>query len=454
MRVRAVPFVIGLIHALVLAAAFYAWRFSYFWLDDFNVFFWIQRLDNSFWRMVWDCVNPFADAFRPSGMLVYWIFWHVFDLNPLPYHVFAWLIHAVNVLLLFVLLSRIVGSRYGAAVGALMFGFRANFTDIYWSFGTIFELLALLLMMLALLAYGSEMKFHWKLAVAALLYLLAVKSKEMAITLPAVLLLYDVCCGSGRWTKRTLVIYAVLGLFGLAFGYRKLVTMGSASRTDAYYMDVSTLTLGRGYGWYFDHLYGLRLRWGGWIIAAALLLALFIYRRERRGLFFLGWVFITLLPVIFLVDHRYEFFWYVPFLGISGLVAVLTDTIEKFARVKTPASALAPAGVIVFAILSAGQYWRESHASADVIRNEKSIAVEFRGFTDALRDLPPLEPDATIYFDSLPEYFDSGVLTSATQVVLHRTDVSIKIVQPLPRPCQSCVELPVRYLRSEKVIRQ
>jgi hypothetical protein len=140
MRVRAVPAVIGLINALIGASAFHAWRFSYFWLDDFNVFFWVQRLDQSFWRIAWDCVNPFANAFRPFGILFYWIFWRLFDLNPLPYHLFAWAIHTTNVILLFVLLSRIVGSRYGAAVRALLFGFRANFTDIYWSFGTIFEL--------------------------------------------------------------------------------------------------------------------------------------------------------------------------------------------------------------------------------------------------------------------------------------------------------------------------
>jgi hypothetical protein len=98
MKVRAVPVTIGFIHALVLAATFYAWRFSYFWLDDFNVFFWIQRLDQSFWRMAWDCLNPFATAFRPVGMFFYWIFWHLFGLSPLPYHLFAWAIHDVLVL--------------------------------------------------------------------------------------------------------------------------------------------------------------------------------------------------------------------------------------------------------------------------------------------------------------------------------------------------------------------
>ena len=440
MKVRWAPAAIGLINVLILAAVFHARLFSYFWLDDFNVFYWIQRLDNSFGQMVWDCLNPFANAFRPFGILFYWILWHIFGLNPLPYHLVAWGIHTANVVLLFILLSRVVGSRYGAAVGVLLFGFRANFADIYWSFGTIFELVALLLMLLAMLAYNSEMKFRWKLVTAALLYLLAVKSKEMAITLPAVLLVYDICFSRERWTKKTAGLYAVLGLFGLAFGYSKLTTMGSALRTAPYYMDISVLTLGRGFGWYFDHLYGTKIRWGAWIITSVLLLALFLYRRESRGLFFLGYIFITLLPVIFLVNHRYEFYWYIPFAGISGLAAVLTAGLEKILEERIPSNVLAPVAVIAFAFVSAGHYWRESRAGTDVIRLEASVAMEFEALVAALRNVPTPEPGGAVYFTSLPMYFDPEALTSATQVALRRTDVSVRIVDVFPDPCRSCLQ--------------
>jgi len=440
MKVRPVSAVIGLLSAFTLAATFYAWRFSYFWLDDFNVFFWVQRLDYSLGRMVWDCINPFANAFRPFGILFYWIFWHIFGLSPLPYHLFAWAIHTANVILLFVLLSRIVGSRYGAAVGALLFGFRANFTDIYWSFGTIFELLALFLMLLAMLAYSSEMKFRWKLVTAVLLYLLAVKSKEMAITLPALLLLFDISFSRERWTRKLTSLYAVLVLFGLALGYSKLTTIESASRTAPYYMDISALTLGRGYGWYFDHLYGMKIRWGAWGIVSVLLIAFFIYRRERRGLFFLGYVYITLLPVIFLVNHRYEFFWYIPFFGISGLAAVLADSIEKLLRVRISENALAFAAAVVFACLSAGHWLRESSASAEVIRVEASAAVEFEALVTAVRHLPSPETGAVIYFTAFPKYFDAESLNFVTQVTLRRTDVSPALVDAFPDPCRSCVQ--------------
>jgi len=208
MKARIVPAWVLLVNAAVLSLTFYTWRFSYFGLDDFNNFYWIQRLDQSFWEMLWAIVNPFADAFRPFGWLFYSILWRLFDWNPLPYHIFAWTLHACNVILLFFLLSKTTSSALGAGTGALLFAFRANFADIYWSFGTIFELLALLLMLLALWVYRSDIPFRWKIVTIALLYLLAVKSKEMAITLPAVLVLYEICFRKHKMDSRLAMFFS------------------------------------------------------------------------------------------------------------------------------------------------------------------------------------------------------------------------------------------------------
>jgi hypothetical protein len=357
-------------------------------------------------------------------MLFYWIFWRLFDLNPLPYHLLAWALHTFNVLLLYRLLSGITASRFGAGLGALVFGFRANFADIYWSFGTIFELLALLLLLLAVLVYASDMKFEWKIVTVAVLYLFAVKSKEIAITIPAVLLLYEVCFSKHKRTVRLITFYGLLGVFAATFGYLRFLNLGSsAARSDPYYMDFSVLTFGRGYGWYFDHLYGIKLRWAAWFIAAFLLTALFVYRREKRGLFFLGYVFVTLLPVIFLVNHRFEFFWYVPFLGIAGLVAVLIGFIER------RLSAFVPVSVIMFTLIAAAHCWREWRASAELIQNQKLLALEYETFAADLRNIPQPPPNATIYFRSVPRHSTPEVLRSATQVILHRTDISPEVVR-------------------------
>jgi hypothetical protein len=418
--------IIGSICGLILASTFYSWRFAYFWLDDFNNLFWVQQ--QSFARMLWYNVNPFADFFRPFGMLVYWILWQAFGLAPLPYHTIAWILHTANVFLLYVLLSRIIGSRYAAAVGALLFGFRSNFTDIYWSFGTIFELLACLLVFLAILIYAGEFSYS-RLLFVAVLYLLAIKSKEMAVTLPAILLLYDVCIRKEKFDPRRLVWFAALGVFTVAWSYVRFLSMGSDSPANPYYMDFSAITMGRGYGWYFDHLYGLRLRWGAWTIAMVLLAAAFAYAREKRGLFFIGYFFITLLPVVFLVNHRYEFFWYLPFFGIAGLAALVTVAVERQLRQLLSERSLEVAGVIMFGLLAVGHYVRERAASAEVLENERSLAVEYASFVQSIRGLPSPENAGTVLIKDVPRHFTPEVLTSAVQVILRRTDIHAEVVR-------------------------
>ena len=418
--------IIGYICGLILASTFYSWRFAYFWLDDFNNLFWVQQ--QSFARMLWYNINPFADFFRPFGMLVYWIFWRAFGLTPLPYHTFAWILHTANVFLLYVLLSRIVGSRYAAAVGALVFCFRSNFVDIYWSFGTIFELLACLLVFTAILIYASEFSYS-RLLIVAVLYLLAIKSKEMAVTLPVILLLYDLCIRKEKFDPRRLAWYAALGVFTVVWSYVRFLSMGSDSPANPYYMDFSVITMGRGYGWYFDHLYGLKLRWGAWTSAIVLLAAAFAYAREKRGLFFLGYFFITLLPVVFLVNHRYEFFWYIPFFGIAGLATLVAAAVEKQVRRWLSERPVEVFGVIVFVLLGLGHYMRERAASADLLENERSLAVEYAAFVQSIRSLPPPENGGVVVIQNVPRHFTPEVLTSAVQVILCRTDIRAEVVR-------------------------
>ena len=62
-----------------------------------------------------------------------------------------------------------------------------------------------------------------------------------------------------------------------------------------------------------------------WLGVLAVLLALCLVLRERRGLFFMAVIPVAFLPVLFLVIHRVPFFWSIPFLGVAGLAAVLFD---------------------------------------------------------------------------------------------------------------------------------
>lgn len=127
---------------------------------------------------------------------------------------------------------------------------------------------------------------------------------------------------------------------------------------------------------------------------------------------------------------------------LHGLVGVLVNLIEKYSIVRRiPGRSLAFTAVITFAILSVGHCWREWRAGANLIQNERSIAVEYEALVRTIRNLPPLEPQAVVYFPFFPRYFDKDVLTSATQAALHRTDLTAEIVEHFPDSCRSCVQL-------------
>ena len=327
---------------IVLYSTFRLFTFSYFWLDDFNNLFWVQKLGGT--TLLWDVVNPASARFRPVGWFSYWVLWRLFDLAPMPYHVIAWTTHCLNVAWVYVLLRRMLQSDYSAAFGSLLFTFQAAYWDIYWSFGTIFELLAAFFFFLGVWIYLRWPDSPRTIFLAALIYVLAIKSKEMAITLPAIWLVYELVVeGIGKQStsyplaeaargglsrlRRLAIRFSVPAAIGLWFTYLKTSTLAgmitSAPYTPdfPYYMSLAPRDIANGYGWYLDALGNSHLGWVGWAAIAALCAGLFLVLRERLPLFFLSYIFIALLPVIVFPNHRFAFFWYIPFFGVSGLAA-------------------------------------------------------------------------------------------------------------------------------------
>lgn len=209
-------------------------------------------------------------------MLCYWVMLRLFDLNPTPYHWLAWLLHSVNVALVYAILRHLTGSFTGAASAAMLFAFHSDFRDIYWSFGTIFELTAGSLFFAGILIWIRAHNPAIKIFVAAAVYLTAIKAKEMAVTLPAVWLIYELLI-RGSPLATAIRQTAAAAAPGVWLAFSKFNGMRGISPEHPYYMDWSGLTFGSGYGWYFNRLFYTDIHWQKWIIgslALALLLAL------------------------------------------------------------------------------------------------------------------------------------------------------------------------------------
>lgn len=416
--------------AALLLATFRLYSYSYFWLDDFNALYQVQTQSAA--QMMGHLLNPASSFFRPAGMMVYWLMFRLFDLNSNFYHYLAWSIHAANTALVYVLLKRITRSVPGAAIGGMLFASQTAFSDIYWNFGDISHLLSAFLMLAGILLWMDDRRSWTRVLLCFLLFFLALKAKEVAVILPASWLLVDILVRRKFSLKMTAPLLIPAG-FGLWYGLRKTSEMGSPLPSHPFYMDLKWVTLGRGYGTYFNNLFDTHFRWQLWAIGFTALLLLLVWRRNREALFFQLHVFVAFLPVIFLVNHRDAFYWYIPFVGLSGLAALFVKALLKRVEPKVPVRIAIPVANIAFMLLCWGTYVAERNGSQARRLWQQQIATDYRGIVQSLRSMPPPSENETIFFDSYPPYFLAGDLLFVSQVALQRTDIDAKLAtEPSP----------------------
>ncbi len=278
----------------------------------------------------------------------------------------------------------------------------------------------------------------------------------MAITLPAVWLLYEIVVQQpGRrtrtaspvsarsywsarlrsWVLRFSLPAAIAGWFV----YWKIATMGHSRPSMPYYMDLSPSALFRGFGWYLNTLWSVDWRPGAWAILAALLLATVLYTRHRLALFFTLYVGLTFSPVIFLVNHRVEYFWYIPLLGVCGLLCCTVKLAqERIAPLLTRRNMLLHrphrlAAQALVLLLAAGLHWTvQQRWSQGPVSWGTEVAREYRRFVLGIESLPGPAPGETLYFISIPRYFDEETVMTAVQIILRRTDIDARIVTGFP----------------------
>jgi hypothetical protein len=278
-----------------------------------------------------------------------------------------------------VILWRFTDSRSGAAVGALLFSSQYVFGSIYWSFGTIFEVVGTTLYFTGLLVWSVQRRSMPQVILASVIFLFALKAKETAITLPIIWLAYDLLVRRNAGWKM-LSHLAVPGVVGAWYGFRKMAEMHATYREHPYYMDVTALTLGRGFGGYFNQLFTTNWRWQIWAIGFTVILLVFLVLKNRLAAFFQIYVFVTFLPVIFLINHRDAFYWYFPLLGVCGLTALLVRTVTSVCLRVTPQRLVAPLASVVFVSLCYGAYVRTDVLTAPSRSWQLDVSNEYRAF--------------------------------------------------------------------------
>jgi Tfp pilus assembly protein PilF len=146
------------------------------------------------WKTVtWAFTTTEQANWHPLTWLSHALDCQFFHLNPAGHHYTNVLLHAVNVVLLFLLLQRATGFTGRSLMVAALFAFHPiNVESVAWV-SERKNLLSMLFFLLALGAYGCYARKPGvgRYVLVALLFALGLMAKPMVITLPFVLLLCD-----------------------------------------------------------------------------------------------------------------------------------------------------------------------------------------------------------------------------------------------------------------------
>lgn len=339
---------------------------------------------------------------------------------------------------MYLILKRLTKARSGAAVGAMLFASQAVFAEIYWDFGTISELLAAFFSFAGLLLWMSERRDWTQVALASVLLFLAMKSKEMAVAMPLVWFSYDLLFAKDI-DRKGIAQWILPGGLASLYGLAKASMMRGVVRADPYYMSVKGSTLASGFKIYLNMLFRTNFPWQIWCLGFLALVLLCLLLRSRLAFFFQLCVFITFLPVIFLINHRFAFYWYLPFLGVCGLMAMTANRIVARITARNPQWLVKSGTYSVFALLC----WATFVVHKESNRRHRSWvrdrADEYRAFVTGLKALPTPANGEIMYFDSVPSKFDHLHLRSVTNVALDRTDIDARVVSEFPQSARYCL---------------
>src|SRR6266702_4284303 len=133
-----------------------------------------------------------STSYRPLGGLCYIALYSWFGFDPLPFRVACFGLLALNLSLLSRFTLRLSGSREVAFLALLLAGYHAWFVDLYYSTGTVYDLLCYSFYLgafnlyLGVRAQGLVLASR-HLGIMTAVYVCALNAKEMAASLPVLL---------------------------------------------------------------------------------------------------------------------------------------------------------------------------------------------------------------------------------------------------------------------------
>ncbi len=415
-----------------LTAAFYArvgW-FDFINYDDNRYFYEnLQVISGLSWENIkWAFEIHGPSMWIPATWLSHQISVSLFGTSPGPQHLINALLHASNAVLVFILLSRLVGNGRPAALTAALFAFHPIHVESVAWITERKDVLSLFFSLAALIVYlrfQENRQFKWFVPVF-ILHAFAVMAKPLAVTLPCVMLLFDFLAFRRARLNRTWlrVIFEKLPLLAIS-GFASYMTilcqrsinaigsletfpfgtrLANAILSYATYLLQLVFPVGlTPFYPYSQSLDNLHIVVSACVLVTLSIATLALYRKNKPE-FLVGWLWYlgTLVPMIGIVQagsqsmaNRYA---YLPFIGLYLAFGHGFNLLLKhYAAHRKAAFVCCSLPLLAIAILSYLQigYWKNtqtlfSHAIAVnpqnyLAHNNLALALKDQGDSEAAR---------------------------------------------------------------------
>lgn len=281
-----------------------------------------------------------SNYYRPMGGLFYALLYARFGLDPLPYHITISVLILLNSYIAYRFASLISASRLVGALTAFLATYHSYLAAmIYWP-SFIYDVLCFTFFYLALTYYisirrnGSLLR-NTQMVVVSILYICALEAKEMAVSLPLILMAYEVLWHAPArrawnemrtWLFQEGLVPLITGAITLVYIVGKTSGSGALINNELYHPLFTWHRFAESNVLYLDTLvYSSSAQ--GFTVATLLLTwaALFYiaWRRRDKHLGFMAFlVIVTPLPIAFL-PPRAAGCLYIPLIGWAVIFSTL-----------------------------------------------------------------------------------------------------------------------------------
>ena len=323
-------------------------------------------------------VQTMLNSYRPVRNASYAIDFLVWGLRPFGFHLTNVLIHAANAVLVFLLIRRISEKLGTAVVAALIFAVHPIQTDsVAYVSGRRDVLFALFYLAAfhAYLSYRARASRTWFVLFLGF-WGLSLMSKEMAVSLPLVIFVWNLCDqwneAAGSWLqrsihafKRALIkdkwLYTLLAAASLGFGVYAIFFQRASGRADGSGVEywggslyATLLTVIRVHTWYLKQLiyptpiaqyfgaFDISTSLLDWrvvvalaVVGSVLIAGVVLLKKERLMAFAIFSYFAALAPVSQIIPHHEllaDHYLYLPMVSFSLLLALVVDRASQKGR--------------------------------------------------------------------------------------------------------------------------